>query len=117
MSDHAALDKALNDQILTGDVLGAFEKFYADDVVMQENLDEGRDGKEANRLYERQFADSVAEWQKRELIASAINGDISFSEWEYEFSFKNGPRVAIGQVAVRRWKDGKVAHERFYHKG
>jgi len=48
MSDLAALDKALNDQILTGDVLGAFEKYYADDVVMQENLDEARSGKGSN---------------------------------------------------------------------
>lgn len=116
MSDLAAVDKALNDQILTGDVMGAFEKYYADDVVMQENLDEARSGKESNRAYEKQFVDSVEEWHRMELVSSAVGGDVSFSEWCYELSFKNGPRVSMTQVAVRRWKDGKVVHERFYHK-
>jgi len=115
--DHAALDKQLNDQILTGDVLNAFETYYADDVVMQENLDEPRAGKETNRKYEQQFVESVAEWNHAELLGSAVNGDQSYSEWAYEFTFKNGQRMKIAQVAARRWRDGKVVQERFYHKG
>ena len=35
--DVTALDKALNDRILAGDILGAFDEFYAPNVVMQEN--------------------------------------------------------------------------------
>ena len=31
------LDNQLNQQVLQGDILGAFDRFYADDVVMQEN--------------------------------------------------------------------------------
>jgi len=25
-------------------------------------------------------------------------------------------RISMAQVAVRRWKNGKIVHERFYHK-
>ena len=34
--DVANLDKQLNDQIAKGDILGAFDRFYADNVSMQE---------------------------------------------------------------------------------
>jgi hypothetical protein len=34
-----------------------------------------------------------------------------------ELTFKAHGRVKMSQVAARRWKDGKVSHERFYYKG
>jgi hypothetical protein len=47
-----------------------------------------------------------------------VNGDITFSEWYMDVTFKNGQRAKMSQVAVRKWKNGKVAHERFfYNKG
>ena len=39
-SEVAVLDKALNDAILSGKALEAFDQYYADDVVMQENSEE-----------------------------------------------------------------------------
>jgi hypothetical protein len=31
-------------------------------------------------------------------------------------TLKGVGRIQMSQVAVRRWKNGKVVHERFYHK-
>ncbi len=45
----------LNDMILQGKILEAFDMFYADDVVMQENENEPRVGKDANRAFEESF--------------------------------------------------------------
>ena len=53
------LDKQLNDDVLSGKALDAFEKYYADDVVMQENSEEPRRGKDANRKAEQEFFASV----------------------------------------------------------
>lgn len=116
--DTAALDQQVNEMVLTGKALEAFEKFYAEDVVMQENSDEPRVGKAVNRKLEEDFFASVAEWHDGRVIASAVNGDTSFSEWFMDLTFKNGTRYKLAQVAVRKWKDGKIAHERFfYNKG
>ena len=116
--DTAALDQTLNDMVLSGKALEAFEKYYADDVVMQENSDEPRVGKEANRKAEEAFFESLAEFHEGKVLASAVNGDTSFSEWFMDVTFKNGYRMKMAQVAVRKWKDGKVIHERFfYNKG
>lgn len=116
--DPAALDAQLNQMILTGRAMEAFEQFYADDVVMQENSEEPRAGKDLNRKFEQDFFAMIAEWHDGKLVNSAINGDTSFSEWYMDISFKNGVRMKSSQVAVRKWKNGKVVHERFfYNKG
>ena len=116
--DTAALDAQVNEMILTGKAMDAFEQFYADDVVMQENSEAPRPGKALNREYELQFFAQVGEWHEGKLVASAINGDTSFSEWYMDISLKNGFRMKSAQVAVRKWKDGKIVHERFfYNKG
>ena len=112
------LDKQLNDDVLSGKVMEAFEKYYADDVVMQENSEEPRKGKAENRKAEEQFMASVEAFNGASVKASAVNGDVTFSEWEMDITFKGGSRVTMSQVAVRKWKNGKIVHERFfYNKG
>jgi ketosteroid isomerase-like protein len=112
------LDKQLNDDVLSGKIMEAFEKYYADDVVMQENSEEPRKGKAENRKAEEQFMASVEAFNGASVKASAVNGDVTFSEWEMDITFKGGSRVTMSQVAVRKWKNGKIVHERFfYNKG
>jgi ketosteroid isomerase-like protein len=112
------LDKQLNDDVLSGKVMEAFEKYYADDIVMQENSEEPRVGKAANRKAEEEFMSSVEAWNSGSVTASAVNGDVTFSAWEMDITFKGGKRAKMSQVAVRKWKDGKIVHERFfYNKG
>jgi ketosteroid isomerase-like protein len=108
-------DKELNDMVLSGKIMEAFEKFYADDIVMQENSEEPRRGKDANREAEQQFMSSVEQWHGARVVASAVNGDVSFSEWEMELTFKGGHRAKMNQVAVRHWRNGKIASERFFY--
>ncbi len=115
--DVATLDKALNDRILAGDILGAFDEFYAPNVVMQENNTEPFVGKEVNREREQKFVASVEKIHKGAVIDSAVNGKVSFSQWEMDITFKGGNRMKMEQVAVRHWENGKVVRERFFYKG
>ncbi len=115
MANVAELDAALNQAVLEGKAMEAFEQYYADDVVMQENNDPPTAGKDPNRERELAFFHSVAEFHRARMLASAVNGDVTFSEWELDFTLKNGARVLLAQVAVRRWKDGRVVAERFYY--
>jgi len=116
-TDVSKLDHELNQAVLAGDILGAFDKYYADDVVMQENDAEPVKGKAANRKREEEFVGSVEQFHAAKLLGEAVNGDVSYSEWFYDVTFKGAGRVKMEQVASRRWKNGKVSHERFYYKG
>lgn len=116
MANVAELNKKLDDAVLAGKALEAFEELYADDVVMQENSDAPFVGKELNRQREIDFFSSLAELHSAAVLSSASGDDVSFSEWEMDVTFKNGYRMKLNQAAVRRWKDGKIVHERFYYQ-
>lgn len=116
MSDIAVLDKDLNEKILAGKALEAFEQYYADDVVMQENSEAPFEGKDFNRKREIEFFASIGEFHGAKLEASAVTGNTSFSQMWMDATFKNGFRYTNTQVAVRQWKDGKIVHERFFYQ-
>jgi ketosteroid isomerase-like protein len=118
MADLAALEAELNKMILEGKAADAFEKFYAEDVVMQEPTDPPRVGKAANRKAEQEFYGNIEEFFGAKLLASAVGEDVTFSEWSYDFKLKGQPRIKLEEVSRRQWKNGKVVHERFYyHRG
>jgi ketosteroid isomerase-like protein len=111
----AEQEKALNLIVLEGRILDAFDQFYAEDVVMQENNAAATAGKPANREREIQFLDSIEQFHGAQLLGSAAHGDRSYSEWLLDITFKGGVRVKLEQVAARRWRNGQITHERFYY--
>ncbi len=111
----AELDAELNKMILDGRMMDAFEQHYADDVVMQENSDAPTVGKAANRERELGFIAAVETFHGVTLLTSATAGDVSFGEWTLDVTFKGAERSPMHQVTVRRWRNGKVASERFYY--
>jgi hypothetical protein len=116
MSTIQKLDSELNQMILSGKVLEAFDRFYGDDVVMQENAAEPTAGKAINRAREVEFLGSIGELHEMKLGATGSNGDdTTFGVWVVDATYKGGPRVRLEQVAVRTWRDGKVIREQFFH--
>ena len=119
MSDVQKRDQDLNKMILQGEILEAFNKYYADDIVMEED-GKRREGKEANREYEEQFVNSLEAFHSGEVKARGVDEDnnVTFSEWENEMTLEGIGRVQQKQVAVRTWNDdGQITHEKFYKLG
>jgi ketosteroid isomerase-like protein len=106
--------QAVIDGILSGKMLEVFESYYHDDVVMSENGAQERVGKDANRKYEEQFVNNV-EFHGAEAVTVLIDGDHAAIEWVFDMTPANGSRVQQRQVALQRWRDGKVVREVFYH--
>jgi hypothetical protein len=114
-TDIAILDAELNAMVLQGRILEAFERFYAPEIVMQENNAPATAGKAANREREAKFVESIEQFHQGTLLATAVRGDTSFSEWLMDVTFRGRVRLKLEQVAVRRWKDDQIVHERFYY--
>ena len=108
------LENDLNQKILSGEALDAFEEYYADDVVMQEGSDDPFVGKETNREREKDFFSSVTELRALELKDVAIGEDVTMSVWHFDFTHEEWGEQAYDQVAVRHWRDGEVVRERFF---
>jgi len=115
----AQRDQELNDMILQGKILEAFEEFYAEDVVMEEG-DQRREGKDANREYEEQFVGALQEFRSAKIHARAVDQEnhTTFSEWENDFTLEGVGDVLQKQVSVRTWnEDGQIVNEKFYRIG
>lgn len=114
----AALNKKLDELIYSGKAMEAFEEFYDEDVIMQENTEPEYKGKAFNRKREQDFFATVEAWHGGKVIAQAADeaNGVSFTECDMDVTLKGVGRIQLVQTAVRRWKNGKVVHERFYHK-
>lgn len=109
------LDQQLNTMIVQGKSVDAFHKFYADNVVAQENDEPERIGRDVWLRARQDMEKNIKKFDAR-VLAHAANGDTSFSEWEFNLEIEGMGAIKMIQVAVRRWKDGKIIRERFYHK-
>jgi hypothetical protein len=76
MKDLRTLVDELNQMILEGKILDAFEKFYADDVVMQDNDYPVRVGKDMNRQYEEAFVNGLSEFRGAKVVNTIISDEL-----------------------------------------
>ena len=101
-----------------GKLLEAFDKYYADDVVMTEPRGTW-EGKANCRAHEVEFLNMVQEFHGLEVkaITSDEEAGIVMHETAMDVTFKDGNRLNLEQVGVQKWKDGQIVHERFYYQG
>jgi hypothetical protein len=102
----------------TGKLLEGFEKYYAENVVMQELGEEPRIGKNANRAHEINFLQSIKEMHGGDILSFSedIDNNKTMVESWMDVTFVNNYRIKMQQVAVQTWENGLIIHELFYHK-
>lgn len=106
----------LNDMVLQGKALEAFDLYYHEDVVMQENENPVVIGKEANRKREEEFFGGVTEFRGAKVLKVAIGeNNITMVEWQMDYTHKDWGVRNYTQIAVQQWKDGKITNEKFYY--
>lgn len=104
----------LLDHIRSARLPEAIEKFYADDVVMQDNSNPPVIGKQANRDREQAFAEAIAR-ASLDVKSITLAGDRVALEYVLDVLLKDGSHLILDQVSIQHWKDGKIIHERFYY--
>jgi hypothetical protein len=115
MSDLRTQVDQLNQMILEGKILDAFEKFYADDVVMQDNDYPARIGKDESRQAEEAFVNGLTEFRGAKVINTIISDGLAVVEWWFDYTHKDFGSRNFTQLAVQRWKHGQIVEEKFYY--
>ena len=105
----------LNDLVLQGKALDAFEKYYHDDVIMQENDNPPTIGKAANRQREIEFFDSITAFRSAKPLKVTVGEGITMVQWQYDYTHKDWGVRNYTQVSVQEWKDGKIIREQFFY--
>ena len=117
---HERLDARANElvsYIREGKIIEAMHEFYADDAAMQENNNPPTVGLAANVERERQFVASVKRWISFDVAAVAVDAARGKTTIQSTLAFEgvDGQTYRTDQVAVQKWRDGKIAHEKFYY--
>ena len=107
--------KDLNNLVVEGKLLDAFEKYYHDEIIMQENANPPVAGKDANRKREVEFLNNIQEFRSAAVKGVAVGDDISFVIWSYDYTHREWGLKNYTQVSVQNWKDGKIIKEQFFY--
>src|ERR1035437_5598094 len=105
----------LNSLVLSGKAIEAFDKYYDDIIVMQENTGEPMVGKELNRKREVEFFSSITDFRGAKVKSVGFGENTSFVVWDFDYTHKDWGVRKYTQVAVQTWKDGKIVKEQFFY--
>jgi hypothetical protein len=105
----------LNQMVLEGKAMEAFEKYYADNCTMQENGQEPTVGKDANRKREEEFFSKITEFRGAEVLNVAANGNVTMVEWKFDYTHADWGERKYNQVAVQTWENGQIVEEKYYY--
>lgn len=99
-----------------GQLLTAFDKYYAENVVMIEPRGT-RTGKAECRAYEEAFLSNIEAFHNLEVknIGADEEAKTTFVQSIMDVTFKGGQRAKMNQVAVQQWEGEQIVHEEFYY--
>lgn len=115
MKDIKSKITTLNQMVLEGKAMEAFDEFYHEEVIMQENENTPTRGKEANRTREEEFLSNITDFRSAEVLDVAVGENVSFVTWKYDYTHKDWGVRNYTQVSRQNWKDGKIINEKFFY--
>ena len=105
----------LNDLLLQGKDLEALEKFYDEEVEVQENDSKPLKGKKKAIEAKRSFLSGIAEVNCVKPLKVAVGEKTTMVEWHLSYLLREGTQKEFTQVAVQEWEAGRIVREKFYH--
>jgi hypothetical protein len=105
----------LNDLILEGKAMDAFDKYYHEEVQMQENDNAPTIGKAANRQREIEFFSSITDFRGAQPLKVTIGENVSMVEWHFDYTHKDWGVRNYKQISVQEWQNGQIINEKFYY--
>ena len=105
----------LNELVSGGKLMDAFELYYDDTVIMQENEQPPVKGKEDNRKRELEFLNNILEFRRATPMHVAIGDNVSYVTWQYDYTHKEWGIRNYTQVSIQHWNNGKIIKELFIY--
>lgn len=105
----------LLDMLAKGEFLEGMDRFFHDDVEIQEVGQEPKRGKAHCVEVEEEILKGVSEFIQYTAHSTGAGGDTTFYEATMEFKTTDGQHVRQKQAVVTDWSGGKILRERYYH--
>lgn len=98
-----------------GRFIEGLERFYHEDVVMQENCEPPRIGLAASIVRQEQAQAGTGAIHEIKAAAVLIDGDRVCIEWHAEWTFAGTDRVRVEETALQVWVGDRIRSERFFY--
>lgn len=92
-----------------------YERFYDENVVVQENLQPPRVGRAISIERQQRMNANVKELHDFQIGAVLVDGDRSVIEMQLEITTVDGYRIHIEELGLQTWRDGRIIHERYFY--
>jgi predicted flap endonuclease-1-like 5' DNA nuclease len=112
--DLKKLVEAIDAQVLTGDIIGAFEQFAADECITHSNPQDITHSKGQKTEALRWFFSNVDSINNIARPAVSIVNDVETkSQFVFDFTNKQGQSLVYSEVIRRVWNAGKLVEEQY----
>ncbi len=95
------------------ELMDAFEKYYHEDILMQENELKPTIGKAANRQRELEFLSKVTDFRGARPLKVTAGQDCTMVEWHYDYTHSEGARRITPKSPYKNGKTGKSLKKSF----
>ena len=97
-----------------GQMLEAMNRYYAENVAMQENVSPPSVGFAENYAREEAFYGSLQALNFN-LVSVVVEGDRAVINWVFDYTTADGTSYRMDEIAIQTWQSGKIIHERYVY--
>jgi predicted flap endonuclease-1-like 5' DNA nuclease len=104
----------LDARVAAGDILGAYDTFFAENCSTFSNDADRTYSKGQKREYLVGFLNNIARVNNIELVGKpSVQGDVSESHFIFDFTNRRGEKMVWNEIIRRTWKNGLVVTEQY----
>ncbi len=104
----------MDGMVLKGEIPQAVDKFFADNAQTKD-VDGGTTSTKQEAIDKLTgFVGSIAAVKEITLLHSAATGNVSMSEFLFNFDMKDGSEIKWHEVIRRVWENDKVVDEQYF---
>lgn len=111
----ASLIAAKVELMKQGKMVEATEKFFAEDAITKDFTGVATNNRAEMLEKMNGFLGSVQKVNEITFHNSAVNGDVSFIEFTFDFDMADGSKIHWHEIIRSFWKDGKIVNEQFFN--
>lgn len=105
---------AKNNMVKKGQIVEATEKFFAPNIKTIDFDGTVTHGKSEMLAKMQSFAGAIAKVNDITLHHAALNGDVSFAEFTFDFDMKDGSKIFWHEILRSVWKNGQIVEEQYF---
>lgn len=105
---------AKNDMVKKGQIVEATKKYFASNAKTIDFDGTATNDKSGMVNKMKGFVNAIAKVKDITLHHSALNGNVSFAEFNFDFDMKDGSKILWHETLRTVWKDGQIVEEQYF---